>query len=572
VQNQVLMRRFFSGEGKMSIRAKLMGAVLILAAVLALVISVSLLQLSGLRTDMNVIVSERMQTSLLAEQFNTSTSDYRIAEARHILALSDSEIAGVEKVLAERLAAANTLLDKLTAMPMDGDSRQMVQTIRKGWQAYVRGNEIMLDHSRKQKNVEAAAHFNGEASRLFIAFSTDLNVLSDHLSDLSRKTAEQADATVQRGLITDSVLAVMALVLVVLTLVFIRRGVAEPVLRVVSFMASLTQRDYTQTVPGIGRNDEIGKMAEALQIFREGLQQADELAAMQEKDREAKARRQARIEQLVAEFDRTTTQAIGTLSGAATELQATANLMNDAADSASRQSATVAAASEQASTNVQTVATASEELSASIAEISRRVQESAAIASQATRDADTTVGQVRQLNDAAQRIGEVIRLINDIASQTNLLALNATIEAARAGEAGKGFAVVAAEVKNLAQQTARATEEIAAQVSAVQTETGTVVGSIEGIGLVIRRMNEITAGVASAVEEQGAATSEISRNVQQAAAGTQLVSASITEVGQAAQQTGSAATQVLASASELAQQGETLKKEVGSFLHNIRAA
>jgi methyl-accepting chemotaxis protein len=218
------------------------------------------------------------------------------------------------------------------------------------------------------------------------------------------------------------------------------------------------------------------------------------------------------------------------------------------------------------------VATATEELSSSIAEITRQVTQSARIAGQAVEESSRTTSTVRGLAEGAAKIGDVVKLINDIAGQTNLLALNATIEAARAGEAGKGFAVVAAEVKNLATQTAKATEEIAAQVGMIQQATGNSVAAIEGIGGTIGQINEIATTIASAVEEQGAATQEISRNVQQASAGTQEVSSNIGGVSQAAAETGAAASQVLSAADELSRQAETLRKEVGTFLADVRAA
>ena len=219
-----------------------------------------------------------------------------------------------------------------------------------------------------------------------------------------------------------------------------------------------------------------------------------------------------------------------------------------------------------------TVASAAEQLSASIREIGQQVTNAAAIASEGAQQAGSTVQVVRGLDESAQRIGEVIRLINDVAAQTNLLALNATIEAARAGEAGKGFAVVAMEVKNLAAQTAKATEEIAAQINAVQAATGDVVRAIEGISETIARIDEISATIASSVEEQGAATGEIARNVQQAAQGTQEVSANISDVTQAAADTGRVASEIVSAASELTDQAERLREEVDRFIARVRAA
>ncbi|MFA7430552.1 MAG: globin-coupled sensor protein [Rhodospirillaceae bacterium] len=259
------------------------------------------------------------------------------------------------------------------------------------------------------------------------------------------------------------------------------------------------------------------------------------------------------------------------VAAAATELQATSQSMAETAEATSRQASVVASAAEEAAQNVQTVASAAEELHASISEISRQVGESNRISREAVEEAQRTNQLVTGLAAAADKIGEVVRLINDVASQTNLLALNATIEAARAGDAGKGFAVVANEVKNLANQTARATEEISNQINEVQAATKTAVGAIQGIGTTIGQINEIAAAIAAAVEEQGAATREIARNVQEASTGTTEVTSNIHNVTEASSETGHAAKEVLTASRELASQSERLKSKVDAFLTDIRA-
>ncbi|MCS6854940.1 MAG: methyl-accepting chemotaxis protein, partial [Elioraea sp.] len=258
--------------------------------------------------------------------------------------------------------------------------------------------------------------------------------------------------------------------------------------------------------------------------------------------------------------------------GAARSLRASAETLTQVASETGKQTVAVAAATDQASTNVQTVAASAEELAASVREISRQVQESASIAGEAVRQAQATDQTVKELAEAATRIGDVVRLIGDIAGQTNLLALNATIEAARAGEAGKGFAVVASEVKNLANQTAKATEEIAAQIAAMQGATGQAVSAIRSIADTIRRIETIATSIAAAVEQQGAATAEIARSVQQAAAGTAEVAATIGSVNQAVERAGSEAVQVLDAANGLAAEASTLTGELDRFLAGMRAA
>ncbi|HYD70681.1 methyl-accepting chemotaxis protein [Azospirillum sp.] len=353
--------------------------------------------------------------------------------------------------------------------------------------------------------------------------------------------------------------------------VFSRRAVA-PLVRMSGVVGELANQNYGIEVPERQREDEIGDIARAVQVLKENGIARQRLEADQAAHRDAKERHSAKVETLVHDFEGTVMRGLRTVASAATELDSTAQSMASLADQANHQATASSAAAEQTSANVQTVASATEEMAASIQEISRQVATSNEIASKAARQAHDTTGSVRHLADAASRIGEVVKLIQDIASQTNLLALNATIEAARAGEAGKGFAVVASEVKALANQTGKATEEIAAQIAAVQTATQNTVGAIEEVGQTITTINEIASAIAAAIEEQNATTGEISRNVQQAARGTEVVSGNIVEVRQAATQTGAAASQVLGASRELSQQSEALRRDVEAFLANIRAA
>jgi methyl-accepting chemotaxis protein len=354
---------------------------------------------------------------------------------------------------------------------------------------------------------------------------------------------------------------------------FTMRSIVPPIRRMTGAMAELAAGDTTVAVPGTTRKDELGEMAGAVQVFKDNMIEAERLRAEQaESEKRVAAQRKADMHKLADDFQAAVGGIVETVSSASTELEAAAGTLTRTAEVTQELSGAVAAASEQASANVQSVASATEEMTSSVNEISRQVQESSRIASEAVRQAELTDTRIGELSKAAGRIGDVVKLITAIAEQTNLLALNATIEAARAGEAGRGFAVVASEVKQLASQTAKATDEIGTQIAGMQTATQDSVAAIKEIGGTIGRISEIAATIAAAVEEQGAATQEIARNVGEAAKGTQQVASNITDVNRGASETGSASSQVLSSAQSLSSESNHLKLEVDKFLMTVRAA
>ncbi|MBV8840070.1 MAG: methyl-accepting chemotaxis protein [Alphaproteobacteria bacterium] len=370
-------------------------------------------------------------------------------------------------------------------------------------------------------------------------------------------------------------LAVGAIVVIVLigSAIFGALSIARPVRRIGEVLLELANGNKAVDVPYAERGDEVGDNARAAKTFKEKLIRIEAMEAEQkETEQHAAAQRKADMMRLADQFQGAVGGIVETVSTAATELEAAAGTLTRTAEVTQELSGAVAAAAEEASTNVQTVASAAEEMTSSVQEIGRQVQESSRIASEAVAQAKKTDARINALSQAAGRIGDVVKLITAIAEQTNLLALNATIEAARAGEAGRGFAVVASEVKQLASQTAKATEEIGSQIGAMQSATNESVSAIKEIGGTIGRISEIAATIAAAVEEQGAATSEIARNVGLAAGGTQQVATKITDVNRGAGETGSASSQVLASAQSLSRDNNHLKTEVDQFLAAVRAA
>jgi methyl-accepting chemotaxis protein len=434
--------------------------------------------------------------------------------------------------------------------------------------------------AKYQADFGAWAEGAQDTARHSAAMSKQYAEIEPVIAEIGRDVAEryrlaQAAETETAAAVKQWMLITLGLALVIVSAVsfLIGRGISHAIRAMVSAMTRLAKGDTAVTVPGVGRRDEIGEMAGAVEVFKTDMIEAErmrsEQAAIEQRQR---AQRKDEMNRLAAGFEAAVGEIIETVSSASTELEASASTLTSTAERGRSLATRVASASEEAAASVQSVASATEELSVSVTEIGRQVQESARIASEAVGQARRTNARVSELSKAANRIGDVVELINTIAGQTNLLALNATIEAARAGEAGRGFAVVASEVKALAEQTAKATGEIGQQISGIQTATEESVDVIREISHTIERLSDISSTIAAAVEQQGAATQDISRNVQHTAEGTRSVSANITDVQRGASETGSASVQVLSAAQSLSQESNRLKLEVGKFLETVRAA
>ncbi|PWC46097.1 methyl-accepting chemotaxis protein [Azospirillum sp. TSA6c] len=426
---------------------------------------------------------------------------------------------------------------------------------------------IASAYGAEGERVDAGKWFDTITTAIDMLRSVETRVADDLIGLANRDAQESMTRLVGMA-------AGLAILLIAMTLiaVLVARNITRPIARLNGDMARLEAGERELTIHGAERADELGAMARSLDQFRLSLAEADRLAAEQRQHQEDRLREAERLERLVDAFDRHIEEVAEQLAGAATGLRGNAQQMSHIASETEVHVLSVARASEGASDNVQAVAAAAEQLTASIAEIGRQMAGSTEMAERAVGDVRRTADVIADLSGAAQQVGEIVRMITDIASQTNLLALNATIEAARAGEAGKGFAVVAQEVKSLANQTAKATEDITAKVAEIQAATGHTVSAIDDIGSIVTHIEENISAVAAAVEEQNAATAEIGRNVRQAADGTDQVSHNASLVGTEAGRAGAMAKEVLSMADALKRNADGLRSDVADFIGKIRAA
>lgn len=496
---------------------------------------------------------------LLKEHENETLSVTMLMMRRHekdfLLRLDPKYIDRMDKRLAE---FTGQLLESFIPQQAQDDIMTLMRSYHADFKALADKRLAVEDVASSLSKVFAKAQDPFEA--VFSVVDQRTQKANNDMRETLMKTGKIVIATI-----------ILTVLIVFGVAVLVARQINKPIAGLTRTMKVLADGDKTVEVPATELKNELGEMGRSVLVFKENMIRAEQLAAEQAHEQEVQQKRAKQIIELTQGFEKDSDDVLATVHAAITQMGTTSNSMKQAADQLNQRSAAVSAASTEASSNVQTVASASEELAASIAEIGAQASNSTHIANEAVMKAKETDETMRGLSDAAQRIGEAIRLINDIADQTNLLALNATIEAARAGDAGKGFAVVASEVKNLANQTAIATEEISRQIGDVQRSTENAVVAIGGISKVIGQMDEISSAIAAAVEEQRAATQEIARNVEQASSGTHEVSENIVGVSTLATETEDAADQVTGASTQVEEQAESMNVFIRRFIQNVRA-
>jgi len=557
---------------RLTIKASLSLVVVILVGFLVAQGWVAKSRLENMEAATADITDNWLPSIRLLGEVKYQATRFRAVVARHVMNTDETLMKDIEARAESNLTAIEKARKTYEPLIASDEEGRMWKAFLVQWESYLVGQRKVMELSRKNENAAAAKIMNESIKEFDVALAElDKDIaLNDKGAHDATATARAAHET---GVRTVLILGGVALLFGFGAGAFVILGVSGPLRDLTRSMQAVAAGDHASEIPSTDRRNEIGDMARSLVVFRDGLAETERLRAAQaEKDRIA-------AEGMVAERHRIADRFMATMGALAqsfvrssSEVADAARNLSATAEETSRQASAVSDAAEEASSNVQTVAASTEEMTASVREITNQVGRSTEVVDAAADEASATEVNIRGLSEAAEKIGDVVNLIKDIAGQTNLLALNATIEAARAGEAGKGFAVVASEVKQLAAQTARATDEIAMKIGEIQSATSETVGSIGRIVATIGSIRKVSASIAASVGEQGAATNEIARNTHRAAEGAAHVTENITGVGRSAEMTGAAATQLMGLSGSLSKQADELTEQVEAFVRTLRSA
>jgi methyl-accepting chemotaxis protein len=557
---------------KITIKSSLIGILALLIGIAAIQGWFAVDSLSAINNNVVREATHWVPSVSLVNNINSTASAIRIAESYEVMTTSEDVLNNTETDIAKILKKMTDLRQQYQTLITSDAERKFFEAFGEKFDKYMKMHESLIKYARSYDFVHATSLYQGDLRKLFDGFGADLEndiQINDAGAQSDYQIANQTYSSARFQLIVllagGTVLGLFAMGVVVLT-------VTHPISRITRTMQALSSGHLETEIPFARNSNEVGQMAKALTVFRDGLLETVRLRARSSEEEAIHRDNAIRArEAIAAQFQARMGALADRFVSSSQELADAARNLSATAEETTRQAQAVSGSAEEASANVQTVAAATEEMSASIREIAGQVSRSNGIANMAAAEAARTETDVKALSEAAAKIGEVVELINSIAGQTNLLALNATIEAARAGEAGRGFAVVASEVKQLAAQTARATDEIGSKINEIQSATDRTVGSIDKIVGTVAQIQSISTMIASAIEEQGAATGEISSNTQRAARGTEDVTNNINGVGRAAEMTGSASTQLMGLSGDLSTQATDLQREVVEFVKQLRA-